>query len=285
MSGLSRLPLIIVACLGPLVWTASGQNQEHLSAFAGIELIQQRFGPAPVETIIEMRGNSGLTGQPQPRNWELAVYDANTASKRHDFFISSNQVIDRGPSTELYPNQVPAGFIDRTQVQVDSTAAFMILNTQSQQYGVRFSSVDYHLQAREFSQEAVWRLIARDERGFSTARIDISATTGQVLRTIWFFWNHEDEVGGPKILDSAAPRVNPAMAQQAQPEYGLRQQQPVTEVEPVRRERGLRSIFLGPSRDEMRVPQETPTQPSVAAQVPAGTLDRPASSCSGGSSS
>lgn len=184
---------------GVLAAKAAGQEQDQISSFAGLQLVEDRFGPTATEGIVEMRGRRGQT---QPESWELIVYDQRSPFLMKEFWIGGAKTIDRGPYQDFYPDYAPDGFINRSKLQIDSTAAFRILNGEAERAGVGFDSISYHLRCREFSDEPLWRLTALDIDDYPVGRVDLSGATGEVMRTVWYFWEDQHR-GAPRIVDSA----------------------------------------------------------------------------------
>ncbi len=203
-------PTWILLCLtGALTASLMAQGPDHtVSAFTGLQMVDKRFGGESLRKIVQMEG---LDGRTQPKNWELVVYDPGSAFSLHNYVINHQKATDQGHNEYLYPNSPPTGFFEWSQVQIDSSAAFRILDAEARTAGMGFNSVNYLLRCREFTNEPIWDLTAVDAEGYPIGRVHLSAATGAVLRTIWYAWQPGRE-GAPTIADSAltAPKERPA---------------------------------------------------------------------------
>lgn len=176
------------------------KEEAPISAFTGLERMKSTFGVEASETIVEMRGRQG---QSQPVSWDLVVFDRQSPLFVREFTLTEKHSLEK-EATPKYPNQIPTGFIDKQKLLIDSTASFRILELEAKRAGISFNHVDYLLSCQEFTQDPLWRLTAVDAEGYMVGRVDLSGSTGTVLRTVWYSWNRGSR-GYPLVVDSAAP--------------------------------------------------------------------------------
>ncbi|MFT5465256.1 MAG: hypothetical protein ACI8UO_000344 [Verrucomicrobiales bacterium] len=200
----NRFSLVLVAAKISLITAIAvpsvfAREKDQMSAFTALQQVEDRFGAFAVNQIVELRGHRG---QSQPESWNLIAYDRESPYLMRQFKIDRKRATDEGAYRDFYPDYIPDGFIQRSKLQVDSSGAFQVLVTEASHAGVGFDSASYHLRSREFSEEPLWRLTALDVDGYTVGRVDLSAATGTVLRTVWYFWDgsHRD---APRIVDSA----------------------------------------------------------------------------------
>ena len=191
--------LAALVLAAPMAQANPWRDNDQISAFTALQLVSDRFGPMAIDSIVEIRGRQG---QSQPESWNLIVYDRRAPFLMKSFEIDGRRTSDEGPYDEFYPDFVPDGFVKRSKLQVDSTAAFRILEQEASHAGVGFDSISYLLRSREFSDEPLWRFTAKDVDGYTVGKIDLSGSTGAILRSVWIFWDerHRD---APRIVDSA----------------------------------------------------------------------------------
>lgn len=187
---------LLIAVAAPSVFAG---ERDQISAFTALQFVEDRFGPAAADSIVELRGHRG---QSQPEIWRVIAFDRASPYLLSEFKVDRKRAVDEGPYSDFYPDYVPDGFVKRSKIQVDSTGAFRVLVTEASRAGVGFDSASYHLRCREFSEEPLWRLTALDVDGYTVGRVDLSAATGTVLRTVWYFWE-ENRRNAPRIVDSA----------------------------------------------------------------------------------
>lgn len=192
--------LALSACLLS-VQPATAQSNA-VSARNALNLLTSQFGPQAVQWIAEVRAEGGI---PQPNDWQVLAFDQRAPSMLYRFWVSGGRPGDGGQDNERYPNDVPVGYFSASQIAVDSVAAFTIAEGEARRVKVAFDSCNYLLRLREFSNEPIWRLELLDAARRLTGKLYISASNGEVLRTIWIYRNALTPSGQSKIIDSFAP--------------------------------------------------------------------------------
>ncbi len=202
MSRQHLLPaLLAMAALATVFGPPSnlGAQQGAMSARQAIDAIGAQFGPGAVQWLAEIRGRSGI---PQPNSWEVLAYNDRSPGLLHKFWAGGGRVGDAGADDTRYPVNIPVGYFGANQIPVDSVAAFTIAEGEARKARMAFDSCDYFLRVREYSTEPIWRLELLDPRRQLVGKIYLSARNGEVLRTVWIYYNN---TGRPQIVDSFAP--------------------------------------------------------------------------------
>ena len=167
--------------------------------------IANRFGHDRVKWICEMRG---WEGQSQPDEWEIVLYDTESRSLLREYRSGENgEITNEGTDNDFYPKRSPTGFLSLKDLKLDSRAAFTIAEGEARKAKMGFNEVNYFLRAREYSREPIWTLELIDAEEEIAGKAYISGSSGEVLRTVWFFRGPRGRPDGkPLIMDSAAPR-------------------------------------------------------------------------------
>lgn len=173
----------------------------QIPALDAINRVAEKHGARFLDKIVEMKG---ARGQAQPTEWELIVYDPSSDYLLREFWIGDTRATNEGINYDYYPKDQPAGFINPAKLKYGSVHAFKILDREAARAKVGFDSVDYHLRCREFSDEPIWTLTAKDVDGYQVARLDLSGFSGQVLRTVW---SYREGRKVPVVRDSALVRL------------------------------------------------------------------------------
>ncbi len=187
-----------------LLTTPAEAQQGSMSARQGIDAVSAQFGPGAVQWIAEIYGRTGI---PQPNSWEILAFSDRSPGLLHRFWAGGGRVGDAGADDSRYPTNVPVGYFSANQVAVDSVAAFTIAEGEARKARMAFDSCDYLLRVREYSTEPIWRLELLDPNRRLVGKIYLSASNGEVLRTVWVYYNTG---GRPQIVDSFAPTRPPA---------------------------------------------------------------------------
>ena len=161
---------------------ASADQQIH--AVQAIDRVAGRHGSKFVQKIVQM---TGAYGQSQPEEWRMVVYDATSESMLREFWIGDTRATNEGANYDFYPKHPPSGFINLQRLKFGSMKAFTILDREASGARIGFDTIDYLLRCREFSDEPIWTLTAKNADGYEVARIYLSGESGQVLRTIWTY--------------------------------------------------------------------------------------------------
>jgi len=200
------LPAAVLACLALLTPLVQAQDSREIAAKAALINIANRYGADKVQWIVELRG---FYGQPQPKEWEIVVHDPDMPMLLHEFWAGQNgEVSDEGPSKDFYPKRSPTGFIKLSDLKLDSKAAFTVAEGEARKAKMAFNAVNFYLRCREYSREPIWTLELVDINEDLVGKIYISGSTGEMLRTVWYY---RGERGGPDgrpiLIDSAAPQA------------------------------------------------------------------------------
>lgn len=198
--------------LRPALWAAVGSMillsrslsaaEAPTTARSAADNVLMRFGPAAVATLA---GVEGTRGTPQPPRWTFMAADAVSKTGLKQFVANANGAADRGALENGYPEAIPAGFFNWTQVRVDSDAAFAIADKEARQARIGFDAVNYLLRPKEGSPEPVWTLMLVDTAKRLVGRIEISAGSGEVVRRIWLRYAGATGRNLARIEDSASP--------------------------------------------------------------------------------
>lgn len=174
-----------------------------ISARDALTVISTQFGPRSTLWIAELKG---LNGVPQPSDWQVVSYDDRSPKLLYRFWASAGRAVDGGPDDDLYFSNIPNGYFSLNQIGVDSVAAFTIAEGEARKAKMAFDSCDYFLSVREYTTEPIWELSLLDAAQLLVGRIYLSATNGQVMRTVWVYRDQRARPDGrPLILDSYAP--------------------------------------------------------------------------------
>jgi hypothetical protein len=199
-------PMRRVLCfLAGLAIGASGFHAwggERNSALEALQALQTRIGPDACEVLVALHGPQG---QDQPEEWIVLTLNPQSPNLGQQYVVNRNGVVDKGPPPGLYPSETPPGFVDRSQVLIDSPYAFQVLHEAAVRARVAFNSVNYTLVAKEYGKEPVWRLEAMDAKGRPVGQVDLSAKSGAIFRSVWYYWETVDGGAawqGPRIVDS-----------------------------------------------------------------------------------
>ncbi len=184
--------------------TSTFAQRSDLSVREALGIVSSRFGPQSVQWVAEVYATRGV---PQPSAWQISSYDERAPRLLYTFGAdSSGNARDMGPDEIRYPRDVPVGYFSPYQIRLDSVAAFTVAEGEARKAKMAFDSCDYLLRAREFSQDPMWRLQLIDASGRVVGKIYISATSGQVLRTVWVYHGQNARSDGqPRIIDSVSP--------------------------------------------------------------------------------
>ena len=224
-----------IACLGILSILAPIPAWADTTAKAALARIENRIGEPYTRHIVKIKA---LDGVPNPKDWQVTGHDPTSPTKLREFMVGGIRAVDLGINNDFYPRARPTGFVKREDIQLDSIDAFSILNREANKAKIGFDSVNYLLRCREFSTEPIWTLSAIDSRGRTAGVIDISAKSGELLRTTWF----RESPGSPfrdKIEDSALANVgkkktaDPAPNLAPLPDNPLRDNLTTPAIEPV----------------------------------------------------
>lgn len=249
------IPLVLLLALIPA--TSAFAQRADLSVREALGIISSRYGPQSVQWIAEVHATRGI---PQPSAWQVLSYDERAPRLLYTFGADSSGIArDMGPDQVRYPKDVPVGYFSPNQIGLDSVAAFTVAEGEARKARMAFDSCDYLLRAREFSQDPMWRLQLLDASGRVVGKIYISATSGQVLRTVWVYHGENARSDGqPRIIDSSVPTQGTMLSGTTpSPTLPLPAQSGIASIPPNREPVPGQAGIVGAP------PYTTPTQPQM----------------------
>jgi len=247
-----------------------------------------RVGDQALAHLVSMKGYEGV---PQPSEWEIITHDERSPTLLHRYRVGLGYVRDEGPVEDLYPGKEPAGYIDYSQLRLDSVGAFTVAEAAALQAKMGFDSLNMALRCREYSREPVWILHLVNDEGLLVGKVHMSANTGRVFRTIWIY--RDDIRGGfPTVVDSALtpPQVPVENTTQnttgEKPQSQLPEPGPPTGPAPMREDRTTPPSTIPIPRGDNNFVPPAPAPPVMerepvpTTRIPAPASERPASSSS-----
>lgn len=188
------------------------QELQGMSSKLALAELEQIAGGQALAGLVSMKGVEGV---PQPAEWEVVCHDAASPTLLHRYRVGPGYVRDEGQVEDAYPTKEPAGFIDYSQLRLDSIGAFTVAEVAATQAKMGFDSLNLTLRCREYSREPVWILHLIDSDGFLVGKVHISGNSARVFRTIWIYRDELIE-GIPRVEDSAL-LPSQDLTQQGQP--------------------------------------------------------------------
>jgi hypothetical protein len=177
-----RLRIIAPGLLQTLLLTLSVQGAGQVPARAGLQQLEDKFGPTAVRRIVEM---TGTAGDPQPQEWRVTAPAPGRGDLLREFWIGDQRVTDEGLSDDFYPDRLPKGFLALERVKLDSTQAFAMTEQVARDAGIGFDVINYKLHCREYTDEPVWTLTLLDREDTIVGSVHLSADSGKILRSVW----------------------------------------------------------------------------------------------------
>ena len=189
-----------------LLAVTAGAQERGIPAVAGIQRIEEKFGPEFLQRVFEM---TGVAGDPQPLEWRITAHDPMVKSALHEFWIGGRRATDEGLNDDFYPERLPKGFFKRARLKLDSPQAFAAVERLAREARIGFDRVNYKLHCREYSDEPVWTLTLLDDEEEIVGSVHLSAETGEILRTVWFRRMRDGQL---VVLDSASGAKSKSLA-------------------------------------------------------------------------
>ncbi len=180
---------------GHLVWA----ELDSLTAVEAVQEAREVLERTGTGEVVEVLGRRGI---PQPQTWRIVVFDPEVPGTLRSLSVDRERIVDDGAETRRYPDDLPGGRIDFGRVLVDSSDAFDLLNAAASRARVAFDEVRYALRGSHLLGKPVWYVDAVDRRGRPMGHVQVSASDGKMLRSVWYYWG-DDSWAEPRIVDSA----------------------------------------------------------------------------------
>lgn len=123
----------------------------------------------------------GREGTPHPERWYLLVHDDTAANHLREFVVSGSELAAAREISQFAESLKPADVLGDDAVQVDSDTAAQWALLYAEANDVTVVSLKYHLEKKQESQQAVWKVSCMNEAGAEAGFVTISADDGTVL--------------------------------------------------------------------------------------------------------
>jgi len=245
------------ALLQALLLTLSVQGAGQVPARAGLQQLEDKFGPGAVRRIVEM---TGTAGDPQPQEWRVTAPAPGRGDLLREFWIGDQRVTDEGLSDDFYPDRLPKGFLALERVKLDSTQAFAMTEQVARDAGIGFDVINYKLHCREYTDEPVWTLTLLDREDTIVGSVHLSADSGKILRSVWM----RRQPNGRLAVEDSARGDRPAVPAPVVPAPAETEPAPATPNEPP---------IPDPAETPPVEPTPEPMPPAETESAPAATDD------------
>ena len=173
---------------------AASQTARAATAYEALQILGKQKGEAVLDNVTEVRGEKGA---PEPRTWKITSKNTGGRAGGKEYSVQGKQI-----TSERTVN--PSGSaMNMNQLSLDSDGAHTVAERQAKKAGFAYDHANYALRAGTKSGSPVWEVRLTDEKSASDGRVNISATTGNVLSS-------EGLTNRPKPVAAVKPVPAPA---------------------------------------------------------------------------
>lgn len=200
----------------------ASQAARAATAYEALQTLGKQKGEAVLDNVTEVRGEKGA---PEPRTWKITAKNTGGRPGGKEYSVQGKQITSERAAS-------PAGAaMNMNQLSLDSDGAHTVAERQAKKAGFAYDHANYTLRAGTKSGSPVWEVRLTDEKSASAGRVNISATTGNVLSSDGLT-NRPKPVAAAKPVPGAepepyvapAPRYQPAPAPRYEPEPQYREE-------------------------------------------------------------
>ncbi len=185
----------------------ASQAARAATAYEALQTLGKQKGEAVLDNVTEVRGEKGA---PEPRTWKITAKSPGGKTGGKEYSLQGKQIGSERPAS-------PSGTaLNMNQLSLDSDGAHTVAERQAKKAGFTYDHASYTLHSGTKSGSPVWEVRLSDEKTGSIGRVNISATTGNVLSSEGLT-NRPKPVAAPKPTPAPAPDPEPAVA--AAPRY------------------------------------------------------------------
>lgn len=141
------------------------------------------LNPKYVGGIVDVTASGGT---PEPKQWIILARDTSNQGVLHRLTVADGQVIADVPSLNLVESMRQRVSIDPQAVQVDSGDAYLVVEPIAAANGKIIGHVDYSLHQEASDTGPIWTLNCFDLNGVYIGKVNLLATTGNVLSSPGF---------------------------------------------------------------------------------------------------
>lgn len=213
---------------------AASQTARAATAYEALQILGKQKGEAVLDNVTEVRGEKGA---PEPRTWKITAKNTGGRAGGKEYSVQGKQITSERAAS-------PSGAaMNMNQLSLDSDGAHTVAERQAKKAGFAYDHASYALRAGTKSGSPVWEVRLTDENSASAGRVNISATTGNVLSSEGLTNRPRPVVTArpvpapapepyvapaPRYQPAPAPRYQPAPEPQYEPEPRYRQERTVS---------------------------------------------------------
>ncbi|MDX2080858.1 MAG: hypothetical protein SFU53_08750 [Terrimicrobiaceae bacterium] len=126
---------------------------------------------------------TGRSGAPDPSDWIVLARENQDVSTLERFVLRGGRVESRSTSLDAAEAFRGSDYINPDEVAVDSRQAWTIAVGALESKGAAAASADYSLKVPGKDVDGVWTVKVLDAKGNTLGEVEVSATSGDVLRS------------------------------------------------------------------------------------------------------
>ena len=189
----------------------ASQAARAATAYEALQILGKQKGEGVLDNVTEVRGDKGA---PEPRTWKITARNPAGRGGAKEYSVAGKQITaERAASAD-------GAALNMNQLSLDSDGAHTVAERQAKKAGFAYDHASYTLRAGTKSGSPVWEVRLSDEQSGSVGRVNIAATTGNVVSSDGLTNHRKAAVAAvpPAPAPVLEPEPNPAPRYQPAPE-------------------------------------------------------------------
>jgi hypothetical protein len=149
------------------------------TAYQALRVISAQRGDDALRHVIQVAGQAGV---PQPVVWRVVLDDPTARGGVRELDVAHGKIIAEHTPVSAYSGSAAGAVIDFHKLNLDSSGAFTVTETEAQKQKVGFDFVDYVLRTGDGPDASpIWVIHVMDGSRHSLGTISLAADTGVVV--------------------------------------------------------------------------------------------------------
>lgn len=198
-----RIALLALAIL------LASQAARATTAYEALRVLGKQKSEALLDRITEVRGEKGA---PQPRVWKITVKDAAAKGGAKEYSVQASRVSGEQSS------QSGGATMNMSQLNLDSDGVHTVAEREAKKVAFTYDHASYALRAGSKGGSPVWEIRLTNDQTGDTARLNIAATTGNILSTEGLVKRSKPVAAVPAPAPALIPAPAPPPRYEPEPE-------------------------------------------------------------------
>ena len=187
----------------------AAQSAHAATAYEALRTLGKQKGEALLDNVTEMHGENGM---PQPRVWKILVKDTAARGGAKEYSVQGGKLAGEQAA------RASGSPMNMGQLNLDSDGVHTVAEREAKKVAFAYDHAGYTLRTGSNGGSPVWEIRLIDDQSGDSARLNIAASTGNILSTDGLVKRQKPVAAAHAPAPVVAPAPAPAPRYVAEPE-------------------------------------------------------------------